>query len=123
VLAAEQLGVPDEESAIAQYLRQYDIDIVKSALTTVLARIKSGDEIRKPIAYFYTVVRVAQAEDDAAEAEQQRDQGERRVIAVNWARSLMREWPLDQVRAILIDTYHSEDFIDEVLREIADAAP
>ena len=89
-VAAEQFGVPDQESAIAHYLRQYDTHVARSALTTVLARIRSGEDIRKPIAYFYTVVRVAQAEHDAAEAEQQRDDSERRVIAVSGRKSHAR---------------------------------
>jgi DNA-binding MarR family transcriptional regulator len=119
-VAAHYLGVPDEERSIAGYLRQYDKDIVKAALATVARRIEDGDPIRKPVAYFYTVVRVAQAEHDATEADQQRDDGERRVIARNWARSLMREWPPEQVRAILADTYHSDEFVDGIMAEITD---
>ena len=119
-MAAHYLGVPDEERSIAGYLRQYDKDIVKQALATVAMRIEEGEPIRKPVAYFYTVVRVSQAEQDAAAGEQQRDGAERRVIARNWARSLMREWPPEQVRAILIDTYHSEEFVDEILVDITD---
>ncbi|MFO8081439.1 MAG: hypothetical protein R6V07_14215 [Armatimonadota bacterium] len=121
-VAADYLGVPDEERSIAGYLRQYDKDIVTSALATVASRIENGDPIRKPVAYFYTVVRVAQAEHDAEEGAQQRDEKERRVIAVNWARSLLREWPSEQVRAILIDTYHAEAFVDEIMDDIGDAA-
>jgi len=116
--AAICFGVPDEEQSIAGYLRQYDKDIVTQALATVLARIDRGEPIRKPVAYFYTVVRVAQAEHDAAHSETDRDDTERRVIARNWARSLMREWPPDQVRAILIDTYHSDEFVDEIMAAI-----
>lgn len=121
-VAADYLGVPDEERSIAGYLRQYDKDIVTSALATVASRMEKGDPIRKPVAYFYTVVRVAQAEHDADEGAHQRDESERRVIAVNWARSLLREWPAEQVRAILIDTYHSEAFVDEVMGDIGEAA-
>jgi DNA-binding MarR family transcriptional regulator len=119
LLAAEYFEVPDEEQSIAHYLQQYDKDIVKSALATVATRIEAGEAIRKPVAYFYTVVRVAQAEHDAGQAEEQRDEEERRVIALNWARSLLREWPLSQVRAILLDTYHSEEFVDAIVDEIS----
>ncbi len=121
-LVAEQFGVPDQERNIAGYLRQYDAHVVQAALDTVTARLERGDPIRKPVAYFYTVVRVAQAEHDAGQADRQRDDSERRVIARNWARSLMREWPLDQVQAILADTYHDEQFVDEIIREITDGA-
>ncbi|MGI5818492.1 MAG: ArsR/SmtB family transcription factor [Armatimonadota bacterium] len=121
-LAAEYFRVPDQERSITGYLRQYDKDIVKSSLATVAARLEQGEPIRKPVAYFYTVVRVAQAEHDAAAGQTQRDDSERRIIARNWARSLMREWPLDQVRAILTDTYHSEQFVQEILEEIDEAA-
>jgi DNA-binding MarR family transcriptional regulator len=119
VVAAHYLGVPDEERSIAGYLRQYDKDIVTSALATVASRLEAGEPIRKPVAYFYTVVRVSQAEYDASEGAQDRNDSERRVIARNWARSLMREWPAEQVRAILTDTYHSEDFADAIVEEIS----
>ena len=117
-VAAAYFGVPDEERSIAGYLRQYDKDIVTSALATVAARLESGASIKKPVAYFYTVVRVAQAEHDGAQGEPGRDDAERRVIARNWARSLMREWPPEQVRAILTDTYHDEQFVDGIMDEI-----
>lgn len=118
-LAAAYFDVPEQERSIAGYLRQYDHDVVKSALATVAARIENGEPIRKPVAYFYTVVRVSQAEHDAAEGQADRDDTERRVIARNWARSLMREWPPEQVRAILTDTYHSAEFVKEILKDIA----
>jgi len=121
-LAAEYFRVPDQERSISGYLRQYDKDIVKSALATVAARLEEGQSIRKPVAYFYTVVRVSQAEHDAAAGQAERDDSERRIIARNWARSLLREWPLDQVRAILTDTYHSEEFVDGIIDEIGEAA-
>lgn len=119
-VAAHYFDVPDEERSIAGYLQQYDEDIVKSALATVARRIEDGEPIRKPVAYFYTVVRVAQAEHDAAQADHSRDDAERRAIARNWARSLLREWPPAQVRAILADTYHSDEFAHEIMAEIAD---
>ena len=121
-LAAEQFGVPEQEQKIAHYLAQYDPQVVQEALDTVTARLEHGDEIRTPVAYFYTVVKVAQAERDEAQADRQRDDSERRVIARNWARSLMREWPLEQVQAILADTYHDETFVEEIIQEIADGA-
>jgi DNA-binding MarR family transcriptional regulator len=118
-VAADCFDAPDQEAAIAGYLQQFDKDIVKQALATVAIRMERGDRIRKPVAYFYTVVRVAQAEHDAAQADRERDDTERRVIARNWARSLLREWPPDQVRAILADTYHSDNFVDGIMAEIA----
>jgi len=121
-MVAEQFGVPAQEEKIAHYLAQYDPHVVQEALETVTARLEHGDEIRTPVAYFYTVVRVAQAEHDAGQADRRRDDSERRVIARNWARSLMREWPLDQVQAILTDTYHDETFVDEIIQEIAEGA-
>ena len=33
----------------------------------------------------------------------------------------MREWPPEQVRAILTDTYHSDQFVDDIIAEITDA--
>ncbi len=117
-IAAECFAVPEEEPNIAGYLRQYDKEIVKSALATVVQRLNRGQSIRNPVAYFYTVVRVAQAENDAAQADEKRDENEKQVIACNWARSLLREWPADQVRAILMDTYHSDEFVDTVMDQL-----
>jgi hypothetical protein len=121
-LVAEEFSVPEQQEKIAHYLRQYDAEIIEQSLRTVIARLEHGDEIRNPVAYFYTVVRVSQAEHDATAADERQDDAERRAIARNWARSLMREWPLDQVQAILSDTYHDQEFVDEIIQEIADSA-
>ena len=32
--------------------------------------------------------------------------------------SLLRDWPPHQVRSILMDTYSSAEFVDQVMREI-----
>jgi DNA-binding transcriptional ArsR family regulator len=121
-LVAEEFSVPEQQEKIAHYLQQYDAEIIERSLRTVIARLEHGDEIRNPVAYFYTVVRVSQAEHDATAADERQDDAERRAIARNWARSLMREWPLDQVQAILSDTYHDQEFVDQIIQEIADSA-
>ncbi|MGC9317048.1 MAG: ArsR/SmtB family transcription factor [Armatimonadota bacterium] len=114
-IAAAYFEVPDERSSIESYLSRYDADTVAAALDTVAQRLEDGPELSKPVAYFYSVVKVMQAERDADAAERRRGEDERLTTARNWARSLLREWPPDQVRAILADTYHSPTFVDHVL--------
>jgi DNA-binding MarR family transcriptional regulator len=109
--AAERFGVGDERSSIEGYLRQYDPAVAAGALDRATARVDEGQPIRNPIAYFYALVKVMQAEEDASRA----DEAQRRAVAESWARSLLREWPEEDVRAILLDTYHSEDFVEEIL--------
>lgn len=115
-LAADYFEVPEQVGSITSYLEQYDADVVADALETVARRLAHGEPIEKPVAYFYTVVKVMQAEKDARIEEQSHGDRERLMIARNWARSLSREWPLDQVRAILADTYRSPAFVDRVMQ-------
>ncbi len=117
-LIADRFGVPDEQKSIAGFIAKYDEEVVTQAFRTVITRLNHGDAIKNPIAYFYAVVKVMQAErDERASAQGSNDQ--RRVaIARNWARALLREWPLRQVRAILADTYRSPEFVDEVMGEL-----
>lgn len=122
-LAADYFDVPDERRSIRGFLTQYDAQVVAEALDTVAARLEADEPINKPVAYFYTVVKVLQAEADARAVDSEIDEQERRTIALNWARSLVREWPVDQVRAILADTYHSPTFADEVLDELLGDRP
>jgi len=115
---ARQFGVPDEEKSIAGFTAKYDAAIVLKAFETVVARLERGDTIDNPIAYFYTVVKVMQAEQDERESGHGDDDRKRLVIARNWARTLLREWPPHQVRAILADTYRSPEFVDEVMADL-----
>jgi len=117
-LAAEYFDVPDEEKSITTFLSQYDAEVAAAALERVVRRVDRGEHIAKPIAYFYTVVKTMQAERDEDESDRERDEDQRRLSARNWARSLLREWPVEQVRAILADTYRSNEFVDEIMREI-----
>ena len=119
-LAAEHFAVPDEEKSIATFLGQYDVEVAAAALDIVVRRVERDEHIAKPIAYFYTVVKMMQAERDEDESDRERDEDQRRLIARNWARTLLREWPVEQVRAILADTYPSSEFVDEIMREIAE---
>jgi len=116
-LVAEHFGATSQQRSIATFLSGYDPAVVRAALETVLRRLERGDPIQKPIAYFYTVVKVMQADHDAVDQERAQDEVEKRAIAMSWARSLLREWPLEQARAILIDTYTDPEFADEILRE------
>ncbi len=118
-LAAQYFAVPAEKKSITTFLGQYDAEVAAAALETVVRRMERGEHITKPIAYFYTVVKMMQAERDEDESDREQDEGQRRVIARNWARSLLREWPAEQVRAILADTYRSSEFVDDIMREIA----
>ncbi|MEA3401344.1 MAG: helix-turn-helix domain-containing protein [Armatimonadota bacterium] len=113
--AAAYFEVPDERASIERFLSGYDPPIVAAALDSVAQRLERGQAIAKPVAYFYTVVKVMQAERDTDAAERRRGEDERLATARNWARSLLREWSPHQVRAILADTYHSPTFVDEVL--------
>ena len=115
--AAEAFGATSQERSIASFLSGYDHEVVAEALESVLQRLEHGDAIEKPIAYFYTVVKVMQADRDGARQERAQDEAEKRAIAISWGRSLLREWPLEQARAILIDTYADAEFADEILRE------
>jgi|LSQX01.1.fsa_nt_gb DNA-binding MarR family transcriptional regulator len=118
-VVAEYFEVPKQRRNIEGYLKQYDAKIAARALDAVADRLESGDEeIRNPVAYFYAVVRIMQAERDAAATDREQDEQERRLVAINWAHTLRREWPPGQVRAILVDTYRSEEFADEIMQEI-----
>jgi len=115
---AERFGVPDEEKSIAGFIAKYDEQVVVQAFRTVGARLDHGDAIDNPIAYFYTVVKVMQAERAERASAQGADDHRRVAIARNWARTLLREWPLRQVRAILADTYRSPEFVDKVMADL-----
>lgn len=117
-LAAEYFNAPGEEGSIARFLAGYEPQVVIDAFEAVTRRLERGDRIQKPIAYFYTVIKVMQADYDERQAEHDRDEREQRLIARNWARSLLREWSPDQVRAILSDTYTSEEFVAEIMTDI-----
>jgi hypothetical protein len=117
-VAAEAFGAGRQQRSIATFLAGYDPPVVRDALDSVLQRLERGDPIAKPVAYFYTVVKVMQADRDTADQARAQDQAEKRAIAVSWARSLLREWPLEQARAILIDTYGDPEFAEQILREI-----
>ena len=115
---ARRFSVPDEEKSIAGFIAKYDAAIVLKAFETVVARVERDDAIDRPIAYFYTVVKVMQAEEDERESGHGDDERKRLLIARNWGRSLLREWPPHQVRAILADTYRSPEFVDEVMADL-----
>lgn len=117
-IAAEAFEARSQERSIATFVSGYDPLVVRDALETVIQRLERGDQIENPIAYFYTVVKVMQAERDTTEQEQTRGEDEKRAIALSWARSLLREWPLEQARDILIDTYGAPEFADEILRDL-----
>jgi len=116
-MAAEAFGAVAQERSIASFLSGSDAEVVRDALHSVLQRLERGDPIEKPIAYFYTVVKVMQADRDAAQQKHGQDEAEKRAIAISWARSLLREWPLEQARAILMDTYADPEFADQILPE------
>jgi len=119
-LAAEYFDAAGEEASVERFLSRYEPHVVMDAFEAVARRLERGDRIAKPIAYFYAVVKVMQAEHDERMAEHDRDERERWLIARNWARSLLREWSPDQVRAILADTYSSETLVAEIMAEVAD---
>lgn len=117
-LAAEHFGASGEKERVASFLSRYDAGVVLDAFEAVTRRLERGEQIAKPIAYFYTVVKVMQADHDERAGERERDEREFRLIARNWARSLLREWSPDQVRAILADTYSSDQFVAEIMAEV-----
>lgn len=117
-LAAEHFGVSGEKERVASFLSRYDAGVVLDAFEAVTRRLERGEQISKPIAYFYTVVKVMQADHDERAGERERDEREFRIIACNWARSLLREWSPDQVQAILADTYSSDQFVAEIMAEV-----
>ena len=110
-------GCPQQRRSIATFLRDYDLPVAIRAFQSVLERLERGEQIAKPAAYFYTVLKVMQEEAREAAREAERSAQERRLLAVSWARSLMREWPLEQVEAILMDSYHQKDFVCDIIRE------
>ena len=118
-VVAESFDVPDQRQSILGFLRKHDAEIGARAFNAVIARLEEGAPIRKPVAYFYAVVKVMQAEREVESVERRRDEEQKRTIAVSWASHLQNDWPDNQVRAILMDTYHSEDFVDEVMNELA----
>ncbi|MGD9497867.1 MAG: ArsR/SmtB family transcription factor [Armatimonadota bacterium] len=122
-LAVQLFGVPHERRSIETFLTAYDPEVAMEALQAVLRRIQRGEAIGKPIAYFYAVVKGMQAEADERSAERTEDDRRRRAVAASWARSLLREWPPEHVRAILADSYHSAEFVDAVMDEVSGAPP
>jgi len=119
-IAAEAFGRASQQQSIATFLAGYDPVVVREALETVIQRLERGERIDNPIAYFYTVVKVMQAERDTADQQQTRGDDEKRAIAISWARSLLREWPLQQARDILMDTYGDPRFADDILRDLTE---
>ena len=118
-LVADAFGARNQQRSIATFLEGYDLTTVQAAFESVLHRLDRGEAINNPIAYFYTVVKMMQADQNAAATEAQQSESERRAVALSWARSLMREWPEEQVQAILIDTYRDKGFVCGIMQSAA----
>jgi len=116
-LVVGAFNCPRQRRSIATFLEGYDTRIAQQAFESVLHRLDRGESIAKPVAYFYTVLKVMQAEHAEAEKHAERSEREKHAIAVGWARSLLRDWPEEQVRAILMDTYRQEEWICAIMAE------
>jgi len=119
-IAAEAFEATSQQRSIVTFLAAYDPVLVRDALARVVHRLERGDQIENPIAYFYTVVKAMQGERDTADQERTQGDDEKRAIAMSWARSLLREWPLEQARDILMDTYGDPQFADDILRDLSE---
>ena len=119
---ATAFGAKRQRKGIATFLAGYDLAVARSAFESVLERIDRGEEIGKPVAYFYTVVKLMAA-DAAVVAEEVREgDEEKRAVALGWAKSLMRDWPEEQVRSILTDTYVDSEFVCGIIDEVTSQA-
>ncbi len=117
-LVARYFAVPQEQASISTYLRQYNSEVVAAAFETVLARLDAGHDIHRPVAYFYALTKLMQAEYDSATRENEQEEKQSRSVALKWARALLRDWPPHQVKAILADTYHDLDFVADIMRAV-----
>jgi len=115
-LIASAFAVPKQTRSIATFLEAYDPATAHSAFESVLHRLDRGEQIDKPVAYFYTVLKMMQADRDATRHENEQDQAEKQAVALSWARSLLREWPTEQVQAILMDTYMDKSFVYGIMQ-------
>ena len=115
----ERFDVKEQRGRILTYLKQFDVDVVARALDSVTATVDRGDAVKNPVAYLYSIVKIMQVERDAANAEHANHEAQRGTMARNWARNLLREWEAKQVRAILMDTYRSAEFVDGVMADLA----
>jgi len=116
-LVARAFQVPGQRRSIATFLEGYDPAIAREAFESVLHRLDRGESIAKPVAYFYTVLKVMQADRDSREQDTSQSDEEKRAVAVSWARSLLRDWPPEQVRSILMDTYSAKGFVNGIIDE------
>ena len=114
---AETFNTPRQRKGIATFLAGYDLAVSCAAFDSVLQRVERGEEIGKPIAYFYTVVKLMDADAAVAAEEAREGEDEKRAVALGWAKGLLRDWPEEQVRSILTDTYVDSEFVCGIISE------
>jgi len=114
---ADTFKAPRQRKGIATFLEGYDLSVARTAFESVLGRIQRGEEIGKPVAYFYTVVKLMHADAEVAANEAREGDHEKRSVALGWAKGLMRDWPEEQVRSILFDTYGDSSFVCAIIDE------
>ena len=114
---ADTFEAPRQRKGIATFLEGYDLSVARAAFESVVRRLERGEEIGKPVAYFYTVVKLMHADAEVAVKEAQAGDDQKRAVALGWAKGLMRDWPEEQVRSILFDTYGDSGFVCGIIRE------
>jgi hypothetical protein len=123
-LTAETFGADRKQvKSIAGFLRNYDTDIIKEAIALVQKRVQEA-EVRNPIAYLYTVIKIRQSDKDTAGQEREQTKREQQAGILAYARSIRREgWSLEQVEAILRDSYGEQNkLVGEAVKRLQQEA-
>jgi len=119
-LAATTLGADRKQvRSIAGFLRNYETDVIKEAIALVEKRVQEVD-VRSPIAYLYTVIKIRQSDKDTAGQEREQTKREQQAGILAYARGIKREgWSLEQVEAILRDSYGEQNkLIGEAIKKL-----
>ncbi|NPV45544.1 MAG: hypothetical protein HPY69_01195 [Armatimonadetes bacterium] len=117
---AQIFAVPKGQvKSIASFLRNYDTDVIKEAIQIVERRVEET-EVRNPIAYLYTVIKIRQSDKDGAEVQRGQSKREQQASILAYARGVKREgWSLDQVAAILRDSYGFQNpAVEEAIKRL-----
>ncbi len=116
---AQTFAAPKNQvKAIAGFLRNYDTDVIKEAIGIVERRVEETD-VRNPVAYLYTVIKIRQGDKDGAEVRRGQTKREQQAGILAHARSIKREgWSLEQVAAILRDSYGDSKAVEEAVQKL-----
>lgn len=121
---AQTFAAPKSQvKSIAGFLRNYDTDVIKEAIGIVERRV-AETEIRNPVAYLYTVIKIRQSDKDGAQLQRSQSRREQKASVLAYARSVKREgWSVEQVAAILRDSYGAQNAaVEEAIKRLREEA-